>query len=51
VAPRERIIRIGAANRLACVARWRAACCKKLDAENAGISATLAPALIAAANE
>ena len=49
--PRARIMRIGPANRLAHVAPWRAAWSTKRLAENVGISATLAPTAIAAANE
>jgi hypothetical protein len=48
---RARIIRIGAANKLAQVAWWRAACAKNPLAEKVCIKATLAPAQIAEANE
>ena len=49
--PRARIMRIGAANRLAQVAPCRAAAGRNPDAENVGISATLAPVQMADANE
>ena len=42
---------MGAANRLAQVAEWRAAAGRNPDAEKAGIRATLAPVQIADANE
>jgi hypothetical protein len=51
VAPRARIMRIGAANRLAHVAPWRAACSRKRLALKGCTSATLAPAETADANE
>jgi hypothetical protein len=44
-------MRIGAANKLACVAWCRAAWATKREAENLDISATDAPAWIAEANE
>ncbi len=49
--PRARIMRIGAANRLAWVAPWRAHWARNPLAENACTSATLAPTEIADANE
>ena len=49
--PRARIMRIGAAKRLAQVAECRATAGRNPDAEKAGISATLAPAQMAEANE
>ena len=49
--PRARIMRIGAANRLAQVAECRAAAGRNPDAEKAGIRATLAPVQMADANE
>lgn len=49
--PLARIIRIGAANRLAWVALCRAAWARKPLAEKVCISATLAPTAMAGANE
>ena len=51
VAPRARIMRIGAAKRLAWVALWRAAWVTKRLAENVCIKATDAPTAIADAND
>jgi len=50
-APLARIIRIGAANRLAVVAPWRAACPRNPLAVKDDIRATLAPAETVEANE
>lgn len=50
-AVRARIIRIGAANSDAWVTLCRRACSTKREAENADITATLAPTAMAAATE